>query len=270
VERLGTVAVLGVGLLAIAPRPRADCGHSIGRARPTPTSRQPAAAVPSLRLSAEPGCRRLRPMSVKSIPNAPAQQVGPTEFDLRAESAALRPFTTRSRWVSVGGVTFLLTLGAVAIGANAHDLSTRTFPFYETAGFVVIMVVVVGVIGLTVPTLFHLRSGAVRLKIDGQGFDLEYGNGRIVRQPWDDPKLSFQLFDCREVNPSALRTPGLPFSIIMRGITTVLSNEAYSALINQVALRGLSDSPTRGSQWLYSAEDSPVIHRITTTASKFR
>jgi hypothetical protein len=28
VESLGTVAVLRVGLLAIAPHPRADCGHS--------------------------------------------------------------------------------------------------------------------------------------------------------------------------------------------------------------------------------------------------
>jgi hypothetical protein len=143
-------------------------------------------------------------------------------FELRAENEKLRPFTTRSRWVSVVGIAFLLLLGALAVGANAHNLATRTFPVYETAGLIIILIVVVGCIALTIPSLYRLKPGAIRLMIDDLGFDLVYEDGKVVRENWSDPTINFQLYDFSETSPGALRTPGLPYSIVVRGVTTVL------------------------------------------------
>jgi hypothetical protein len=160
------------------------------------------------------------------------------------------------------GIAFLLLLGALAVGANAHNLATRTFPVYETAGLIIILIVVVGCIALTIPSLYRLKPGAIRLMIDDLGFDLVYEDGKVVRENWSDPTINFQLYDFSETSPGALRTPGLPYSIVVRGVTTVLSNDAYSAIVAHSELHSLVDSTAFGSRWIYPTGNSPTIHRM--------
>ena len=114
----------------------------------------------------------------------------------------------------------------------------------------------------SVPSILKIKRGAILLLVDDVGFDLAYPDGRQVRTTRSDSRLQFELIGCSNANPSKLRTPGLPYSITVRGANSLLSNEAYSVIIREVANRGLVDSIARGSRWVYTLDASPMIHHI--------
>ncbi len=183
------------------------------------------------------------------------------QFDLSEASAKLWPYTSHKRWVGFGVTIFLVAFGLFFLAIDASAISTRSLSFIKTVDSLIALVIVVGGIGGMIVVLTGLKRGAILLRLDSVGFELIYPDGTSVRTLWTDPKLRFVLMDLSGASPSKLRT-GLPYSISVRGVRSLLTEEAYSAMLDQVARRGLVDAVAPGSRWIFSADANPVFHHI--------
>ena len=182
-------------------------------------------------------------------------------FDLREASAKLDPLTARRRWVSIGSAVFLAALGVLVFAAKTEGIPYRAFDAYAIFDLSVFGVIVMGGLAILVPDIIRGRPGAVHLTISDRRFALIFSDGRKSTLSWSDPQLRFEIMDCSGVNPAKLRS-GMPYTIVVHGVTSVLTNEAYLEMIDRITRNGLIDNPKPGSKWVFSSDATPVIHRV--------
>jgi hypothetical protein len=183
------------------------------------------------------------------------------EYDLDAASRNLYPYTLRRRRVALVGVAFMLVLGLVVVALQAPAIANRSISGYDLLGFILLVGMVATWVPIALSFAFKLRKGAVRLRVNGQGFDLTYPDGAHSRIAWSDPKLEFELMDASEVNPARLLAQP-PYSVSIGGVRSLLTKEAYDGMLRAVGDHGLSDITERGSRWIYPADANPRNHRI--------
>jgi hypothetical protein len=184
------------------------------------------------------------------------------EFDLQRASDRLYPFTKRSRWVSIITAIFLVLFGLFILAISWSAIARGALSNYQKFDLSVVLVIVVGGLVLMLRLIPRQIKSAISLRVDDAGFELAYPNGRRIARAWLDSGLDFDVLDFSGANPSILPTADFPYRISVRGVTSLLTNEAYHAIINQVSRHGLVDSVERGGRWLYPANANPVIHHI--------
>jgi|HubBroStandDraft_1064217.scaffolds.fasta_scaffold25193_4 hypothetical protein len=182
-------------------------------------------------------------------------------FDLTEVGEKLNPLTSRKRRVLTAMLIFLVAFGLLFVAGDASAIATHSLPLLQAVDLVIVLVgvTVTGVVG-SLP-LGKLKKSAILLSVDGLGFELAYPDRRSVRAEWGDPALEFDLMDSSDVNPSKLLS-GVPYSITVRGVRSLLTHDAYVAMSAQVARRELLDSVGRGSRWVYSTDANPIIRQI--------
>jgi hypothetical protein len=187
-------------------------------------------------------------------------------FDLRAASARLSPYTSRRRRVLVIGMLFLVAFGSFFSVIDASAIATRSLSTVGAIGLAAILGTVIGGICLSIPTIIKLKAGATVLTVGRLGFELDYPDGSRSTTEWSDPGVSFELFDSSRVAPSKLLTQGMPYSISVGGVHSLLTAEAFAEMMSAVRRHCLEDSPSLGSRWVYTAQGNPVIHHIRAPA----
>src|SRR5271157_4863412 len=139
------------------------------------------------------------------------------QFELKGLNAELFRFQTHKRRVLLGTVIFLSALGMLFAAVDWSAIATGTLSLVQLFGLLIVLGVSVGGIAASVSSILRIRKGASYLTISNLGLELSYPDGEGVRILWSDPRLSFELIDCSEVNPSKLLS-GNPYSISVRGV----------------------------------------------------
>jgi hypothetical protein len=193
------------------------------------------------------------------------QEIGASEpyrqFELGSVSGKLTKYTSRRRHVGIGAVIFLAAFALFFVALDATAIADRNLSAFQILDLAIAIVGVSTIIGMVIPSVIKLRASAIRLRVDELGFELDYPDGKSVRTLWSDPKLSFELIDCSDVNPTKLLA-GVPHFISVRGVRSLLTKDAFQAMVDGVAKHGLVDSVTRGSRWIYSGDANPLVHHI--------
>lgn len=190
----------------------------------------------------------------------------PTEssrtFDLTAASAKLWPFTRRSLMVEVGVTILLIVMGLVVLAGSWSRLAADSLTMYQAFDLSVIAVIVIGgSLGLLRLASRRVR-GAVTLKVDYSGFELIYPSGRRTVCSWRSPRLVFDLADFSDANPTSLPTFDFPYSIVIRGVQSLLTPEAFIAMKAQVTEHRVVESAQRGGTWRFPSDANPMIYRV--------
>ncbi len=146
-------------------------------------------------------------------------------------------------------------------------LSKGSLSSYQVFDLSTITVLVVGGIAGLLYLLRRRIQGAVYLRVDDVGFELVYPNGRLDARAWSDPSLSFELIDFTNLDPSRLPTSDFPYSIRIRGVQSLLTEEAYQAMMANILLHKLQDSADRGKGWIYPAGSTPIVHKVRSSFS---
>jgi hypothetical protein len=183
-------------------------------------------------------------------------------FDLSHASARLDPFTRRSRYVSEFLMCFLVVLGLVVVAFDWRGIVSRSLDSYQLFGLIVLLVVVVFGLGVTLPLLARQKKGATGLRVTDQEFDVIYGEGRHELRSWSDPGLHFELIDFSGADPSVLPTADFPHQLSLNGRMSLLTEGAFSAILEQVARHGLVDRVVAGGTWRFPARANPVVHHV--------
>jgi hypothetical protein len=190
----------------------------------------------------------------------------PAQFDLSEASANLWPFTLHKRRALIGAVGGLVAFALFFILLDAHAIASRSLAGFQAIDLLIVLGGVIAILVCTgvVTAILRLKKGALLLRVDNLGFDLVYPNGATIRTLWGDPSLSFDLLDLSDINPTKLGT-GPPYSIMVRGVQSLLTSDAFTTLVGQARRHGLHEAITRGSRWIYSSDANPLIHRIRAT-----
>ncbi len=164
--------------------------------------------------------------------------------------------------MSVFAVCFLVALGLAVVGVNWRGIVSRSLDWYQLFGLVVLLALVAFGLGVTLPLLARQKKGATGLRVTDEGFELIYGDGKSERRSWTEPGLHFELLDFSDADPSVLPTADFPHQLSLNGRMSLLTEGAFSAMLDQVAGHGLGDRVAPGGTWRFPARANPIIHHI--------
>jgi MFS superfamily sulfate permease-like transporter len=215
---------------------------------------------------------RLLPISADVMDGLDAMSTGSrSSFDLSQASA--RSWSSRRRSVRILiGVTALLAVVGVMLVVTTRwgPLINGSLSFYQTFDAMVLLVIVVGGLVGSYWLIAIQWPSATALRVDDTGFELTYRRRRRIYRSWSDPNLELELIDYSGVNPTALTVPEFPYSVRLGWAESLLTREAFDVMTGQIQGRQLVEVVARGSTWRYSAEASPLVHHISSNASRAR
>lgn len=140
------------------------------------------------------------------------------------------------------------------LGPGAPNVAVRWFG-------VILVVVVLGYLVVQNVRSYHDDDNPPsRIRISSEGVEFDFGGGRTVYATWSDAKLAFELYDVSSLPPSELRI-GSPFSIYMRPIHSILTEEAFQDILKRAQALNLVDSSSPGYRGLF-AGGIGVTHKI--------
>jgi hypothetical protein len=158
-------------------------------------------------------------------------------------------------------MVFLGVFGLLAIWKNYTPIITNSLSVIGWTELGVILVIVFGGIGVLVLQYVHEAPGAIRMTISSYGVELTYSPSRSIRIDWMDPNLEFDLVDCTGADVRLLRTPAFPYSVVVKGVTTVLTADAYDLLSKVVSERGLRVEAVRRTRFGFE-QKAPIVRRV--------
>jgi hypothetical protein len=150
---------------------------------------------------------------------------------------------------------------------NYTPIVTNSRSLIGWAELCVILVNVSGGIGLLIFQYVHEGPGAIGMTISNDGVVLTYSPTRSIRIDWKDPDLEFDLVDCTGTDLSVTRTPAFPYSVVVKGRTTVLTAQAHDLLSKALSDRGLHVEAIRRT-WFGLEQKVPIIRRIRASDSR--
>ena len=185
-------------------------------------------------------------------------------------SARLWPSKRSSLAVEVGVCSFAIALGLVALALAWTHIIRGTLSSYQTLDLgIFCFFIALGVLGLAWFVPREVR-GAILLRLNDEGFELAYPSGRHFTKRWNDADLSFDLFDFTAAKSLHLAVPEFPHSIRVKGVESLLTAEAFSALREKLSHHQLLDSQARGRRWTQPSDSSQVIYRVRATPHEVR
>lgn len=182
-------------------------------------------------------------------------------FDLAALNTKLDRLKRKRRNQIVAYILGILGLGLLVFLIDLRSITSDSVSTYQLGGLLGLMGLIFFVAVVSISKRASNKPGAVEIALDEIGFELVYGDGTRVSTEWGDPLLSFDLVDTSRVNPSKLRVD-TAFSIIVRGVQSLLPADAYRALLVEVHRQGLSDGLSSGSRLWYASDAIPEFHHI--------
>jgi hypothetical protein len=120
-----------------------------------------------------------------------------------------------------------LAIAMAKTGNLSHGASNNSLVFIG-----ILACTAVGSTAIWVRAIPSMRPGLESLGIDNGALILTYAGRTPIVCSWTDPMLSFSLWDYRSTNPSQLLAP-TPFQLEMSGRNSVISQEAYDAILRQ-------------------------------------
>jgi len=182
-------------------------------------------------------------------------------YALTEVNARLSPFSRRRRRILAAVSVSMVAIMVLFVSLDYQSLATHSLSTTHWFDLLIVLGVCGWLTSLSIYSILRRREAANQLVLGDNGFELAYPSGKLERVDWLDPSLSFKLIDCSHVNPSKLLS-GVPHSIVVHGVQSELTADAYSELMDQISRRGLADSVSRGSRWIYDSDATPMIHRV--------
>jgi hypothetical protein len=185
---------------------------------------------------------------------------GSRSFDLSELRAQFEPILRSRRRFAMVFIVFMLAVASFLVAVSVRPLELHTLPTSVLAALVYLLMVIGIGTWLILPNQAKWRSGAERIDVDSRGLTLAYSSGTMSRVEWTDSKLRFDLIDMSGVATGRLFV-GTPYSIRVEGLRSLLTPEAYEAVLTEVRDRGLARNLEPGPALLGSRPGAPrVVH----------
>lgn len=168
--------------------------------------------------------------------------------------------------VEVGVAILLIVMGLVVLAGSWSRLAADSLTIYQAFDLSVIAVIVIGGSLGSLRLATRRVRGAVALKVDGSRFELIYPSGRHVVSTWRDPGLDYDLLDFSDANPKSWPTYDFPYSIRIRGVQSLLTEEAFTALRSEIVRHRVVGSAQRGGGGFWPADATPMVYRVRSAA----
>ncbi len=188
-------------------------------------------------------------------------------FDLSGLRVADAKWKRRGLWMGWGcGIMFALFGVGLTAGAVRHIVHPTlglqdVWPLY---GGVVVVWALVAMFGLNLTSFY---PGAVALDVSASGLILTYPRGKVETWSWDEPHLRITVVDCSDeplwTNDGIsffLERIAYPRIIGLSQRRSLLTREAFEAVVNAARVRGLQVTPGRGDALSYGCH--PPLYRI--------
>ncbi len=183
------------------------------------------------------------------------------EFDLRTLREQSDGPRRRKRWMLIVAIALSLAWALIFVGLDAHGLATASLPSIRF----LTLLVVLGFASLFVATaalgLPRTRHGADIVRVNDSGLEIIFPSGRPISIGWEEPRISFELYDFSSAPRSSVLVDS-PYFLRTKGTESVLSGEVYQQIFARAQQHDLIVKSTRGSRWIYPAAVAPVVHYV--------
>ena len=180
-------------------------------------------------------------------------------------SALNRNQQRAKRGYAAGAIGLIVLCIAVVVVFMVSDLPSVLNHSITTPQLIIFIVAVPWlaiIVGMLALGLRWRRRGAEGLRVDGRGLELRFQNRGPINLSWSDTSLRFALEDYSDVPPGALSVDAR-FFILVSGLSSPLSAEAFQAIMAQVHAHNLPDEIHPTNRWRQPANGR--VHYVSGT-----